>query len=289
MSGVVKHGQTQGLPLRQRRCLADSNGAERTADWGYRAIEARHISKSFRSGKQSVEALHDISIAVGRGEVVSILGPSGSGKSTLLHVLAGLISPERGEVVIDGERVENPIGRTALMPQRDLLMPWKTVLENVTVGMRLRGVSRHDAREEALRLFPRFGLEGFESAYPKALSGGMRQRAALLRTLLTGRDILLLDEPLGALDAITRMEMQAWLLEVQASFQTTMLLVTHDVDEALYLSDRVAVLSGRPGRVVTTHAVPFSRPRSYEETVTSSGFAHLKREILHQLREGLDE
>jgi ABC-type nitrate/sulfonate/bicarbonate transport system ATPase subunit len=241
---------------------------------------------SFRSGTQAVEALRDVTVAAGAGEIVSVLGPSGSGKSTLLHILAGLLQPDGGEVLIGGEAVENPIGRTALMPQRDLLMPWKTVLENVCVGMRLGGVSGKEARQKALRLFPRFGLQGFETAYPKVLSGGMRQRAALLRTLLIGRDILLLDEPLGALDAITRMEMQSWLLEIQASFNTTMLVVTHDVDEALYLSDRVYVLSGRPGQVVATHSVPFDRPRAHDETVTSPFFAVLKREILSQLRAG---
>jgi ABC-type nitrate/sulfonate/bicarbonate transport system ATPase subunit len=249
-------------------------------------LEGRHISRRFATGKQSVEALNDVTVAAGTGEIVSILVPSGSGKSTLLYILAGLLTPDRGEVVIGGEPVATPIGRTALMPQRDLLMPWKTVLDNVTVGMRLRGLSQREARTEALRLFARFGLEGFESVYPRVLSGGMRQRAALLRTVLTGRDILLLDEPLGALDAITRMEMQSWLLDVQASFHTTMILVTHDVDEALYLSDRVYVLSGRPGRVVATHPIPFSHPRPHDDTVTSPRFAGLKREILHQLREG---
>jgi ABC-type nitrate/sulfonate/bicarbonate transport system ATPase subunit len=175
------------------------------------------------------------------------------------------------------------------MPQRDLLMPWKTVLENVTIGMRLRGVSRRDARAEAARLFPRFGLDGFEASYPLALSGGMRQRAALLRTILTGRDILLLDEPLGALDAITRMDMQVWLLDIQAQLGTTMLVVTHDVDEALYLSDRVYVLSGRPGRVIGEHTVPFARPRSYDNTVTAPRFVAQKRDILRELREARSE
>jgi ABC-type nitrate/sulfonate/bicarbonate transport system ATPase subunit len=249
-------------------------------------LEARHISKSFTGGPQPVEALRDVTIAVGGGEILSILGPSGSGKSTLLHILAGLVAPDTGEVIVGGEAPATLIGRAALMPQRDLLMPWKTVLDNVTIGMQLRGVTRREARAEALRLFPRFGLAGFETAYPKALSGGMRQRAALLRTVLTGRNILLLDEPLGALDAITRTQMQSWLVDVQASFQTTMVLVTHDVDEALYLSDRVYVLSDRPGRVVAAHEVPFPQPRPYDETVTSPRFAALKRAILRELREG---
>jgi ABC-type nitrate/sulfonate/bicarbonate transport system ATPase subunit len=247
-------------------------------------LEARHISRSFSDGR--VEALRDVTVAVDTGEIVSVLGPSGSGKSTLLHILAGLIRPDSGEVLIDGTPVRDPIGRTALMPQRDLLMPWKTVLENVAIGMRLRGLSKREARAEASRHFSRFGLEGFEDAYPHALSGGMRQRAALLRTVLTGSDILLLDEPLGALDAISRMDMQAWLLDVWASFRPSMVLVTHDVDEALYLSDRVYVLSTRPGRVVAVHDVPFKRPRPFEETVTDARFVALKRRILGELRHG---
>jgi ABC-type nitrate/sulfonate/bicarbonate transport system ATPase subunit len=249
-------------------------------------LQARGVSKSFDDRGRRVEALRNVTVEVGVGEIVSLVGPSGSGKSTLLNILAGLLRPDSGEVVIGGEPVENPIGRTALMPQRDLLMPWKTVLDNVAVGMRLRGISRKEARAEAMSLFPRFGLEGFESSYPRALSGGMRQRAALLRTILTGRDILLLDEPLGALDAITRMDMQSWLLDVQSQFGKTMLLVTHDVDEALYLSDRVYVLSGRPGRVIGEHRVPFARPRSYDDTVTAPRFVAEKRQILRALREG---
>lgn len=252
-------------------------------------LEARGISKSFEERGRHVEALRDVTITARAGEIVSLVGPSGSGKSTLLNILAGLVLPDTGAVIVGGDPVRNPIGRTALMPQRDLLMPWKTVLENVTVGMRLRGISRSEARAEALPLFPRFGLEGFERSYPRAISGGMRQRAALLRTILTGRDILLLDEPLGALDAITRMDMQSWLLDIQAQFGTTMLVVTHDVDEALYLSDRVYVLSGRPGRVIAEHSVPFARPRSYDDTVTAPRFATEKREILRELREARPE
>jgi ABC-type nitrate/sulfonate/bicarbonate transport system ATPase subunit len=251
-------------------------------------LVARHISKSFRAGKQTVEALRDVTVGAGEGEIVAIVGPSGSGKSTLLHILAGLLAPDTGKPIVGGEPVDGPGGFTALMPQRDLLMPWKTVLDNVTIGMRLRGVPRAQARAEAIRLFPRFGLAGFERSYPRALSGGMRQRAALLRTVLTGREILLLDEPLGALDAITRMDMQAWLLDIWSTVRKTILLVTHDVDEALYLSDRVYVLTGRPGRVRAVHSVPFGRPRPYDEIVTSARFAEEKRAILHELREGAE-
>lgn len=252
-------------------------------------VQTRGVTKTFDDHGRRVGALRDVSIDVGAGEIVSLVGPSGSGKSTLLNILAGLLRPDAGEVVIGGEPAANPLGRTALMPQRDLLMPWKTVLENVTVGMRLQGISRSEARAKASSLFPRFGLEGFESAWPHALSGGMRQRAALLRTMLTGRSILLLDEPLGALDAITRMDMQSWLLDVQAQFGKTMLVVTHDVDEALYLSDRVYVLSGRPGRIIGEHRVPFARPRSYDVTVTAPRFVAEKREILRELREGTSD
>jgi ABC-type nitrate/sulfonate/bicarbonate transport system ATPase subunit len=170
------------------------------------------------------------------------------------------------------------------MPQKDLLMPWKTVLDNVTIGLELHGMSRRQARREALGWFTRFGLSGFERQYPSTLSGGMRQRAAFLRTILTGRDVLLLDEPFGALDALTRLEMQRWLLDVWGTVGKTVAMITHDVDEAIFLSDRVYVMSPRPGRIVASPRIPFPRPRLYEDLVADGVFAKLKARLLSLLR-----
>jgi ABC-type nitrate/sulfonate/bicarbonate transport system ATPase subunit len=170
------------------------------------------------------------------------------------------------------------------MPQRDLLLPWRSVLDNAAIPLELRGVPRNRAREEAASWFPRFGLQGFERSYPARLSGGMRQRAALLRTFLTGRDILLLDEPFGALDALTRADMQEWLLDIWTGLAKTIVLVTHDVDEAIYLADRVCVMSPRPGTIEREIDIPLPRPRNHDAIVTSAAFAELKRTILNALR-----
>jgi ABC-type nitrate/sulfonate/bicarbonate transport system ATPase subunit len=227
--------------------------------------------------------LQDVTLAAAEAGFVSIVGPSGCGKSTLFNILAGLLSPTAGRVLIDGEDVTGRLGLMAYMPQKDLLLPWKTVLDNTIIGLELLGVSRKRARQEALALFPRFGLAGFERQYPATLSGGMKQRAALLRTVLSRRDILLLDEPFGALDALTRADMQAWLLDIWEAFSKTILFITHDVDEAIYLSDRVYVMSPRPGTIIHVVNIPIARPRAYEEVVTSEQFATLKRELLSRL------
>src|SRR5690606_6627192 len=202
-------------------------------------IEFRNVSKTFHGEGRSVKALEDVSLTVMPGEFVTLIGPSGSGKSTLFNLLVGLLDPDTGEVCIEGDECEDRIGRVAYMPQRDLLMPWRSVLDNVIVPLELHGMPRSEARQRARELLPMFGLEDFEDAYPSALSGGMRQRAALLRTMLTERDILLLDEPFGALDALTRRELEDWLLGIWEQFRQTVLFVTHDVEEALYLADRV--------------------------------------------------
>ena len=224
-------------------------------------VELRNVSKTFHSNGMTVQALENISLHVMPGELLTIIGPSGSGKSTLFNLIVGLLEPDHGEICLDGERCDHRTGRVGYMPQRDLLMPWRNVLDNAIIPMELRGVSREEAREKARRMLPLFGLVEFAEAYPSALSGGMRQRAALLRTILTDRDILLLDEPFGALDALTRRELQDWLLNLWHQFQQTLIFITHDVEEALYLGDRVVVLSERPGRVVKSLAVHLPRPR----------------------------
>lgn len=251
-----------------------------------KALEAQGLAKTYAAagGNDPLQALSDVSLELGAGEFVSLVGPSGCGKSTLLRILAGLVAPSGGVVFLDGGQPEVLLGRVGYMPQDDLLMAWRTTLDNVTVGLELAGVSRADARVQARAELARFGLEGFERHWPRALSGGMRQRAALLRTFLAGRDVLLLDEPLGALDALTREEMREWLLEVWESDRKTILLVTHDVEEAVFLSDRVYVMSGRPGRMRATVDVPLGRPRAQELTTTPE-FIALEQAVRAPLRE----
>jgi ABC-type nitrate/sulfonate/bicarbonate transport system ATPase subunit len=224
-------------------------------------VEVRNVSKAFHSNGMTIQALENVSLHVMPGEFLTIIGPSGSGKSTLFNLIVGLLEPDQGEICLDGERCDHRTGRVGYMPQRDLLLPWRSVLDNAIIPLELRGVSREEARDQARTMLPLFDLEKFAEAYPSALSGGMRQRAALLRTILTDRNILLLDEPFGALDALTRRELQDWLLNLWHRFQQTLIFITHDVEEALYLGDRVIVLSERPGRVVKSLDVLLSRPR----------------------------
>jgi ABC-type nitrate/sulfonate/bicarbonate transport system ATPase subunit len=243
-------------------------------------LVATGIDMTFGNGPNAVHALHDVSLSVASGEFVAIIGPSGCGKSTLLDILAGLEKPGAGRVEFEGREITGTVGALAYMPQKDLLMPWRTVLDNTILPLELAHVPKKEARRRALELFPRFGLSGFERQYPAVLSGGMRQRAALLRTVLTDRSVLLLDEPFGALDAITRADMQSWLLDVWSAFRRTIVLVTHDVDEALYLADRVFVMTPRPGTIRAEIDVPIARPRPHDEVVTSATFGALKHRVL---------
>ncbi|MFL5840707.1 MAG: ABC transporter ATP-binding protein [Thermoleophilaceae bacterium] len=221
-----------------------------------------------------VVALDGLSLSVAAGEIVALVGPSGCGKSTLLELLAGLQEPDEGTVAAEPG---------AYMPQRDLLLPWRSALANAALALECAGMRKRDARRRALPLFERFGLGGFEESRPAELSGGMRQRVALARTFLSGRPLLLLDEPFASLDQITRGSLQEWLAEALRDEPRTVVLVTHDVQEALYLADRVAVLSPRPGRVVEEIAVPIERPRPRRATVTSREFAALEERALEAL------
>jgi putative hydroxymethylpyrimidine transport system ATP-binding protein len=233
----------------------------------------------------SVEVLKRMDLDVPAGGFVSVVGPSGCGKSTLLRILAGLLTPSTGDATIDGRSIVGLPGHAAYMPQRDLLLPWRRALGNATVGAEIAGAPRREAEQQAAALFGRFGLAGFERAWPAMLSGGMRQRLALLRTFLCGRDVLLLDEPFGALDAITRRDMHVWLQPVLQSDRRTVLLVTHDVEEALILSDVVVVLSDRPARIVEQMAVDLPRPRT-SDVVTDDTFVTAKSKLLRALEEG---
>jgi NitT/TauT family transport system ATP-binding protein len=224
-----------------------------------------------------VTALDELSLTVSDGEVLALVGPSGCGKSTLLELLAGLQKPDAGSVLAEP---------AAYMPQRDLLLPWRSALANAALALECAGFGKAEARAEAQPLFERFGLSGFERARPHELSGGMRQRVALARTFLAGRPLLLLDEPFASLDQITRGSLQEWLAEAMRSEPRTVVLVTHDVQEAIYLADRVAIMSPRPGRIVAEIEVPIERPRPRRETITSPDFGHLERLALDALETG---
>ncbi|TPN40134.1 ABC transporter ATP-binding protein [Mesorhizobium sp. B2-3-3] len=240
-------------------------------------LELRDVRKNFGT----LEVLSGISMTVDDGEFVSILGPSGAGKSTLLQLLTGAIAGE-GEMRFDGAPLDDHGRHFAFMPQRDALMPWRRVIDNAALGLEVQGVRRREARERVAPLFAEFGLAGFERAWPAELSGGMRQRAALLRTVVQQRDMLLLDEPFGALDALTRTAMQRWLEKMWASHRWTALLITHDVREAVLLSDRIYVLSARPARVVAEVAVPLPRPRT-ESAALAREAAAIEASILDTL------
>jgi ABC-type nitrate/sulfonate/bicarbonate transport system ATPase subunit len=243
-------------------------------------IELQSVSRSFsQPGGSEIAALAPVSLTVETGRFVSLIGPSGCGKSTIFNIVAGLLEPSSGRVLIDGEDATGTIGRVGYMLQKDLLFPWRTVLDNVVLGMEIQGMKMQEARDRALPLLQRYGLGGFESHYPSALSGGMRQRAALLRTLLFDCDTVLLDEPFGALDAQTKSRMQEWLLQIWADFRKTVIFVTHDIEEALYLSDEVYVMSPRPGRVTAHFTVPFARPRP-RAVIADPEFTGLKQRCL---------
>jgi ABC-type nitrate/sulfonate/bicarbonate transport system ATPase subunit len=248
-------------------------------------LELEAVSLTFHGETRSVPALRDVSMLVYPQEFVTVIGPSGSGKSTLFNLITGLLEPEEGVIRIDGEVVSDRTGHVAYMPQRDLLLPWRSVLDNVILPLEIQGADLEEARERARELMPRFGLEGFGDYYPAVLSGGMRQRAAFLRTVMSGRETLLLDEPFGALDALTRRRLQDWLLDLQRSLRRTILFITHDVDEAVYLADRVVVLSARPGRVVKTMSVDLPRPR-HQHMMGDPAFGERVTELLDAL--GLD-
>jgi NitT/TauT family transport system ATP-binding protein len=247
-------------------------------------VAVRLSGASRRYGRGGPLALDRLDLELRPGEVVAVVGPSGCGKSTLLELVAGLAEPSAGTVTVGGAASPAArLERCAYMPQRDLLLPWRTALDNAAIALECRGLRRRAARRRAQPLFARFGLDGYARARPHELSGGMRQRVAFLRTLLAERPVLLLDEPFGALDALTRASMQEWLGAALAEARRTALLVTHDVEEALFLAARVVVLSPRPGRVRAELEVALPRGRARRETVTDPAFAALKQRALEAL------
>jgi ABC-type nitrate/sulfonate/bicarbonate transport system ATPase subunit len=263
------------LPERESRLPADPSAQP--------LLEMRGIHKTFGS----VSALGGLDFSIRPGELVTVVGPSGCGKSTLFNIVAGLEEPDAGGILrFEGKacHAAELLGRVSFMPQRDLLLPWRTVIDNAILAIEIEGTPRAEARAQALRMLPEFGLSGFENQYPHQLSGGMRQRVALMRTFLFKRDLMLLDEPFGALDALTRTLMQRWLLDVWQKHRRTILFITHDVDEALFLGDRVLVMTARPGAVKLEQVVALPRPRR-AELLTDPEFIRLKRVLLEAIEE----
>ena len=235
----------------------------------------------------AVQALDQLDLSVQPGEFVTLVGPSGCGKSTLFNMVAGLDEPDSGGILRfkgRGCHAHELLGKISFMPQRDLLLPWRNVVDNAILAQEIEGRPRREARAQALAMLPEFGLAGFEQQYPHQLSGGMRQRVALMRTFLFERELMLLDEPFGALDALTRSMMQRWLLDVWQRHRRTILFITHDVEEAIFLGDRVLVMSARPGRVKLARDVALPRPRA-AALLTSPEFIALKRDILEAIEE----
>ena len=242
----------------------------------------RGLSKNFCQGRQRLEVLHALDLEVAQGEFVSLIGPSGCGKSTLFSLVAGLEEPDAGKLAIDGEAGGRRAGKSGYMPQQALLLPWRTVEENVMLGLDVRRVPHRQAQAEARALLKRFGLSAFAQNYPATLSGGMSQRVALLRTVLFNAHFLLLDEPFGALDALTRLSCQTWLLDLWQEVHASVLFITHDVREAILLSDRIYVLSARPAHVLRVIEVPLPRPRQAEQ-LRESPVVQLEQELVSLL------
>ena len=237
------------------------------------------LEKTIYQDGNPLKILDGVDLAIQKSEIISVLGPSGCGKSTLLKIIAGLDEPDGGDININGLDSDSRLGSVGYMQQKDLLLPWRSVKDNVILGLEIRGVSKRKSYQMVEPHFQSFGLSGFESNYPHTLSGGMKQRASFLRTVITEPDILLLDEPFSALDALNRSRLQMWLLDLLEKIQRTVLLVTHDVDEAIMLSDRIYVMTSRPGRINSVEKVPYPRPRD-REIVNDSSFVELKSKIL---------
>lgn len=241
-------------------------------------LRAEHITK--RYGSKTI--IQDINIELHKGELVSLLGVSGSGKTTLFHILSGLVTPEEGHVYLNDTDITSQPGRISYMLQKDLLLPHKKIIDNVSLPLILKGVKKVEARQKADPLFAEFGLEGTQYQYPSQLSGGMRQRAALLRTYLSSNGVALLDEPFSALDTITKSNIHKWYLDVMTHIDLSTLFITHDIDEAILLSDRIYILNGTPGEIKDEIIIKEKKPRPEEFYLTDT-FLNYKRKIIHKL------
>ncbi|KKI94005.1 ABC transporter ATP-binding protein [Bacillus sp. SA1-12] len=244
-------------------------------------LKFQHVSFHYEEGKTPI--LKDFDIQVNEGEFVSIIGPSGSGKSTLFKLVTGLEQPTEGEIFLRNKLESNRLGKVGYMPQQDLLLPWRTIVENAALPLEINGVNKKEAHKRVLGLLEEFGLKGVEDCFPSDLSGGMRQRVSFLRTILSGSEVLLLDEPFSALDAITRISLQEWLLSKWEKRKETILFITHDVNEALFLSDRIFIFTDMPSSKLEEVKVPLERPRELKD-LNKPEVIKLKDYLIDQLR-----
>jgi ABC-type nitrate/sulfonate/bicarbonate transport system ATPase subunit len=292
MDGDTSHEPPQGMgqpqPSADFAVAAAVTGPSPAPDEDRRPtrVALHDIAKTFVDGNdgEEVVAVDGVSFDVRNAEFVTIVGPSGCGKSTILNVIAGLEEPTAGRIVIDGAELADRRAHFGYMFQKDLLFPWRTIRNNVAVGLEVLGTPKKEARAQAQAILDRFDLGRFANKYPIQLSGGMRQRVALMRTLICEREILLLDEPFGALDALTRSIMQEWLLGIWEADHRTIIFITHDIEEAVFLSDRVLMMSARPGIIKGEIEIDLGRPRDHH-IVTSPRFTELKKAILDQIYE----
>lgn len=247
-------------------------------------LSLQQITKSYGSETAPQQVLADITLSVRKGEFVSVVGPSGCGKSTIFHIIGGVVPPTTGRVFLDGEDKTGVRGQISYMPQQAALFPWRTIEDNVILAQELTGVKKSEARAKAREWLARVGLEGYEKAYPATLSGGMQQRVSFLRALLSPQELICLDEPFSALDALTRQDMQRWLLTIWEQYRRSVLFITHNIEEALLLSDTVYLLSNKPTKVLRRIEIPFDRPRS-DKLVSALDFVALRQEIYEQMKE----
>ncbi len=278
MSTAVQDNRLAVLDHSRLRAKANSKGEGR----GHISVRNLHIEFDHQGGKRA--AVQDAQLDIRPGEFVCLLGPSGCGKSTLLNAMAGFVSPTRGELTIDGKGVDAPSPDRGMVFQQHSLFPWKTVRDNVAFGPLMAGASRNEACSVARTFLSLVGLAAFEDAYPGTLSGGMQQRVGIARALANYPSVLLMDEPFGALDAQTRIMMQENLLEIWPEFRNTVMFVTHDIDEAVFLSDRIVVMSASPGRIIADIKVTLPRPRE-QSLLTSAAFMDYKRQCLDLIRQ----
>ncbi|MFZ5945322.1 MAG: ABC transporter ATP-binding protein [Bacillota bacterium] len=246
--------------------------------------ELKIYNLSYQYQEHTNPIFDNLSFSVGCGEFMALVGPSGCGKTTLIHILAGLLTPTSGEILLDGSP-ETILGKVGLMPQQDLLLPWRTVLDNCSLPLEIKGVSVQTAREKARGVLIQFGLGGYENAFPYQLSGGMRQRAAFLQSIIAGNKIILLDEPFSALDALTRLKMQQWLLNMWLEIKPTIIFITHDVEEAVFLAQRVLLLSSPPNKGFAEFPINLPYPRS-KELLGNDQLVMLRQKILNGLEKG---
>jgi NitT/TauT family transport system ATP-binding protein len=278
-----EHGvrQDTNMPTTEARDFAAAAASPAAESAAGAAVSIRALAHSYAD----LRTIEQLDLDVPAHGVLGVVGPSGCGKSTLLELIAGLQEPSSGEIVVGGDsEAGDRLAHCAFMPQRDLLLPWLPAIDNAALALRNRGIRRGEARRQAGRLFERFGLTGFERSSPNELSGGMRQRVAFLRTLIAGKPVLALDEPFASLDAITRAEMQQWLAGALAADPRTVILVTHDIEEALYLCDSVTVLSARPARIVEQLHSPAPRASVRDDAVTDPAFVKMRERAMQVLR-----